>query len=231
MNKKVKELLELVKLNGYEKKYPSELSGGQMQRVAIARALAIDPKILLLDEPFSNLDINLRNEMREFVLDIQRMLNITTILVTHDKEEALMMSDKIAVMLDGKIKQFDTPDNLYKSPNSKEVANIFGERNYIKGNLENKMFRSSIIDFGLESNENINDIEVMIPRENINILKEECKDGVAGKIIKKRYAGDKTYYDISLNNYILKAISNDNLFIEGQVVKIDINNKNLIYFK
>ncbi len=202
-----------------------------MQRVAIARALAIDPKILLLDEPFSNLDINLRNEMREFVLDIQRMLNITTILVTHDKEEALMMSDKIAVMLDGKIKQFDTPDNLYKSPNSKEVANIFGERNYIKGNLENKMFRSSIIDFGLESNENINDIEVMIPRENINILKEECKDGVAGKIIKKRYAGDKTYYDISLNNYILKAISNDNLFIEGQVVKIDINNKNLIYFK
>jgi len=96
---KVKELIKLVKLNGYENKYPSELSGGQKQRVAIARTLAINPKVLLLDEPFSNLDINLRNEMREFVLNLQKKLNITTILVTHDKEEALIMSDKIAVMV------------------------------------------------------------------------------------------------------------------------------------
>ena len=93
---KVNELIKLVKLNGYENKYPSELSGGQKQRVAIARTLAINPKVLLLDEPFSNLDINLRNEMREFVLNLQKKLYITTILVTHDKEEALIMSDKIA---------------------------------------------------------------------------------------------------------------------------------------
>ena len=102
---KVEELIDLVKLRGYEDKYPSELSGGQQQRVAIARTLAINPKVLLLDEPFSNLDINLRNEMREFVLSLQKKLQITTILVTHDKEEALMMSDKIAVMLNGEIKQ------------------------------------------------------------------------------------------------------------------------------
>ena len=123
---KVNELLDLIKLNSYKMKYPHELSGGQKQRVAIARALAINPKILLLDEPLSSLDINLRQEMREFILDIQKQKNITTVLVTHDKEEALMMSDKIAVMLDGKIQQFDTPKNLYENPNSKKVANIFG---------------------------------------------------------------------------------------------------------
>ena len=111
---KVDELIRLVKLNGYENKYPSELSGGQKQRVAIARTLAVNPKVLLLDEPFSNLDINLRNEMREFVLNLQKKLNITTILVTHDKEEALIMSDKIAVMVNGKIEQFDKPDILYQ---------------------------------------------------------------------------------------------------------------------
>ena len=97
---KVMELLELVKLDGFEKKFPSELSGGQKQRVAIARTLAVNPKVLLLDEPFSSLDINLRNEMRSFILELQKKLNITTILVTHDKEEALMMSDKIAVMIE-----------------------------------------------------------------------------------------------------------------------------------
>ncbi|MEG1647124.1 MAG: ABC transporter ATP-binding protein, partial [Clostridia bacterium] len=116
---KVYKLIELVKLKGFEEEYPSQLSGGQKQRVAIARTLAINPKVLLLDEPFSNLDINLRNEMREFVLDLQKKLKITTILVTHDKEEALMMSDKIAVMIDGSINQFDTPINLYKKPTSK----------------------------------------------------------------------------------------------------------------
>ena len=112
---KVEELIDLVKLRGYENKYPSELSGGQQQRVAIARTLAINPKVLLLDEPFSNLDINLRNEMREFVLSLQKKLKITTILVTHDKEEALMMSDKIAVMLNGEIKQYDDQKNFMKN--------------------------------------------------------------------------------------------------------------------
>jgi len=118
---RVNKLIELVQLNGYEKKYPSELSGGQKQRVAIARSLAVNPKVLLLDEPFSNLDIRLRDNMREFVLDIQKKLNITTVLVTHDKEEALVMSDKVAIMLDGKIKQFGTPNEIYENPSSIEV--------------------------------------------------------------------------------------------------------------
>ena len=162
---KVKELIKLVKLNGYENKYPSELSGGQKQRVAIARTLAINPKVLLLDEPFSNLDINLRNEMREFVLNLQKKLNITTILVTHDKEEALIMSDKIAVMVNGKIEQFDKPETLYQKPRTKSVANIFGERNYIKGKIENEVFKSNILYIDAKGYNNLDIVEAMIPKE------------------------------------------------------------------
>lgn len=228
---KVKELLYLVKLNNYENKYPSELSGGQKQRVAIARALAVEPEILLLDEPFSNLDINLRDEMREFVLDIQRKKNITTILVTHDKEEALIMSDKIAVMLDGEIKQFDTPKNLYENPISKNVANIFGERNYIRGNIENGVFKSDIIEINLNNKENINNIELMIPKENIDIRSIYYEYGTKAIIVKKRYSGDRTHYDLKIKDSILKASCNEDLFNENELIRFIVKNKNLVYFK
>lgn len=229
--KKVYELIDLVRLKGYEKKYPSELSGGQKQRVAIARTLAVNPKVLLLDEPFSNLDINLRNDMREFVLSLQKKLNITTILVTHDKEEALMMSNRIAVMLDGEIKQFDKPNNLYKNPNSKEVANIFGERNYIKGSIENGILKSDKISFKVDCKENLNDIEVMIPKENIKIYQYDCDKGMDGTVTKKRYAGEKTYYDIDVNGIILKSSCDTSMYNENDRVRVDIDNKNLAYFK
>ena len=147
---RVERMLELVQLKGYNKKYPNKLSGGQQQRVALARALAIEPKVLLLDEPFSNLDTKLRKDMREFTLEIQRKLNITTILVTHDKEEALMSSDKIAIMLNGEIKQFGTPEELYERPISIEVADFFGEKNYIDGLVENNMFISDICNLPVE---------------------------------------------------------------------------------
>lgn len=182
---KVKELIKLVKLNGYENKYPSELSGGQKQRVAIARTLAINPKVLLLDEPFSNLDINLRNEMREFVLNLQKKLNITTILVTHDKEEALIMSDKIAVMVNGKIEQFDKPETLYQKPRTKSVANIFGERNYIKGKIENEVFKSNILYIDAKGYNNLDIVEAMIPKECIKLYSSNYNDGINGIYTKK----------------------------------------------
>lgn len=229
--KRVSELLDLVKLNEYEEKYPSELSGGQKQRVAIARALAVNPKILLLDEPFSNLDINLRNEMRDFVLSLQKKINITTILVTHDKEEALMMSDKIAVMLDGEIKQFDTPDNLYENPISKDVADIFGERNYIKGKLEDNVFKSELLTFKSNKNKNLASVEIMVSKEDIELNSLDCNEGIDGKIIKKRYAGEKTYYDIEVKGYVLKASSMYNLYREEDLVKVNLTPKHEVYFK
>lgn len=229
---KVSKLLRLVKLEGYEKKYPYELSGGQKQRVAMARSLAVNPKILLLDEPFSNLDINLRNEMREFVLELQKRLNITTVLVTHDKEEALMMSERIAVMVDGEIKQFDKPEVLYENPVSKEVANIFGERNFIKGKIINNRFISDNIQLNIDSNtneDNNNDIEIMVPIENITIT-NIIENNINGTIIKKRYAGGKTYYHINVNGQVLKAISCENNYLVNEKVGIIINDKNVLCF-
>lgn len=228
--KRVQELIELVKLNDYKKKYPSELSGGQQQRVAIARTLAINPKVLLLDEPFSNLDVSLRNEMRDFVLNLQKKLKITTILVTHDKEEALMMSDKIAVMLDGEIKQYDTPNNLYENPNSKEVANIFGERNYLKGRIKNNKFIGKSIELNLKDVKDLDNVELMVPKESIKLLDIDSKEGVKGRIIKRKYAGEKTYYDIKVNETVLKSSSDNNSYKEGDIITIVIKTENIVLF-
>lgn len=229
---KVSELINLVKLKGYENKYPNELSGGQQQRVAIARSLAINPKVLLLDEPFSNLDINLRNEMREFVLGLQKHLKITTILVTHDKEEALMMSDRIAVMLNGEVKQFGTPDNLYENPKSKEVANIFGEKNYLIGNIRNGEFVNDIISIKLDKykNMNIDNIELMIPKESIILKTINNGVGREGTILKKRYAGDKIYYDVDIDGTVLKASSNNNLYEINEKVDVFIEQRKILFF-
>lgn len=230
---KVKELLELVQLEGSDKKFPHELSGGQKQRVAIARTLAVNPKVLLLDEPFSNLDINLKNNMMEFILNIQKQLEITTILVTHDKEEALMMSDKIAVMIDGEIAQFDTPINLYENPVSKRIANIFGERNYIKGNIKNGKFLGKGIDLQLDTatSENIKNIELMVSKEDIHIYDIKYDNGINCYISKKIYLGNMSYYEVNVGEYVLKIHSPNNLYEVNNQVKIKIRPKNTIFLK
>ena len=228
---KVLELINLVKLTGLEDKYPNELSGGQQQRVAIARCLAVNPKILLLDEPFSSLDINLRGEMRAFILKIQKDLGITTVLVTHDKEEALMMSDKIAVMIDGRVAQFDTPRNLYERPNSKEVANSFGERNYIIGDIYNGQFKSSVLNLDLNVKESIDNVELMISKEDINICDLGYETGIEGIVESKTYAGDITYYNVKVKNLLLKVSSNNGSYEIGEHVKLEVNLKNVVYFK
>jgi ABC-type Fe3+/spermidine/putrescine transport system ATPase subunit len=116
IHRKVAEILDLVKLSGLEDRRPKQLSGGQQQRVALARALIVEPKVLLLDEPLSNLDAHLRDEMRELILGIQRQLGITTIFVTHDQEEAVVLADKIALMFDGELQQFVQPNDFYERP-------------------------------------------------------------------------------------------------------------------
>ena len=140
---RVKRVLELVKLEGLENRYPSQLSGGQQQRVALARALVVEPEVLLLDEPLSNLDAKLRIEMREEIKKIQRQLGITTIYVTHDQEEAMSISDKIAVMNQGRVLQIDTPENIYFRPHTLFVATFIGKTSVLEGEVisveENKV--------------------------------------------------------------------------------------------
>lgn len=128
----VEDLLKKVQLEGFGNRKVREMSGGQMQRVALARALAARPGILLLDEPFSGLDERLRLEMGELVRRLHRENRLTTILVTHDKQEALKYSDRIALMKEGRILQYDTPQNIFRCPISREVADYFGRMNYIR---------------------------------------------------------------------------------------------------
>ncbi len=133
IKERVTEMLELVQLGGFEKRYPSQLSGGQKQRVAIARALINKPQVLLLDEPLGALDLKLRKQMQLELKRLQKKLHITFIYVTHDQEEALTMSDRIAIMNDGILEQVGTPREIYEKPASKFVATFIGETNIFEG--------------------------------------------------------------------------------------------------
>jgi len=135
---RVEEMLALVQLTGYEKRYPSQLSGGQKQRVAIARALINNPKVLLLDEPLGALDLKLRKQMQIELKRLQKKLGITFIYVTHDQEEALTMSDRIAVMYQGYIEQLDLPASIYERPATKFVADFIGESNVLEATVAAK---------------------------------------------------------------------------------------------
>ena len=169
IKKKVKKMLELVQLEGFEKRKPAELSGGQKQRVAIARALANNPRVLLLDEPLGALDLQLRRTMQLELKRLQKKLGITFIYITHDQEEAINMSDRIVVMNQGRFEQIGTPDEIYNHPKTSYVATFVGNANILKGEL-----------VGMDGT-------VAIRSENI-ILDETCKQGYSAVVKEKNFA-------------------------------------------
>lgn len=172
--KKVKELLEAVQLPGFEKRKIREMSGGQKQRVALARALAANPKILLLDEPFSSLDENLRYEMARLVKKLHTQMGLTAIMVTHDKAEAMKVSDRIALMQNGQVLQYDRPQEMFYCPKMKAVADYMGQTNYIKGIVENGRFVSNTVSF--ETERENGKYELMVRPSEIHLSKNvECR--------------------------------------------------------
>lgn len=198
--KRVEELLKLVNLPGLQKRMPNELSGGQQQRIALARALAINPKVLLLDEPISNLDANLREEMRELIRKIHEEENMTTIFVTHDREEALLVADRIAVMKDGNLEQIGTPEELYRSPVNKYVADFFGQANYIRGCKIGDKFYPDCQNDNLINKDAAQEKLAMIRPEFLHLSKEESSESdlmvLNAKIVKRSYAGERIYYKV-----------------------------------
>jgi len=148
---RAEELLRLVQLDGLSKRYPGQLSGGQRQRVALARALAIEPKLLLLDEPFGALDAKVRKDLRRWLRDLHKQMGLTSIFVTHDQEEALELADRVVVMDHGVIEQVGTPEQIYMEPATPFVSHFVGETNRLPGNLHVRPHDLEIVEHGGEA--------------------------------------------------------------------------------
>ncbi|NJE41789.1 ABC transporter ATP-binding protein [Thermococcus sp. GR6] len=195
IRKKVMWALELVKLSGFEDRYPTQLSGGQQQRVAIARALVVEPKVLLLDEPLSNLDAKLRLEMRSEIRRIQRELGITVIYVTHDQEEAMAISDRIAVMNVGTVEQVGTPKEIYESPKTEFVASFMGKTNVIPAKVVERNGDRVTVEFegirldGLYYTEKSDDVVIVIRPERIKLKPVENAVSFTGTVDLIEYYG------------------------------------------
>jgi putative spermidine/putrescine transport system ATP-binding protein len=208
INKKIDEMLDLVHLPGFAKRYPKQLSGGQQQRVALARALVIEPKVLLLDEPLSSLDAHLRDEMRELIQAIQRKLGITTIFVTHDQEEAVVLADDIACMFDGKLHQCDQPTAFYERPVNLRVVRFFGGTNLIHGIKRGNEVETSL--GVLKTNpQAINDGSVVltIRPENLVLTQEKVENCVQAKIINHVYVGTHTRFKVGVSDLFFEVVA------------------------
>lgn len=196
-------LLKTMQIENYADRLPENLSGGQQQRVALARALVIRPDVLLMDEPLSNLDAKLRLEMRQAIRDIQKQVGITTVYVTHDQEEAMSISDTIAVMKDGVIQNIGTPRSIYQRPKNLFVATFIGRTNILSGKMK---AGTLVFDCGSASEfpawKNIEDQNVQIsvrPEEFIISADTQGADGIPGIISDSIYLGLNTHYMIEIN--------------------------------
>ena len=242
IDEKVDEILKIVKIDHLKDRMPVKLSGGQQQRVALARAIVIHPEVLLMDEPLSNLDAKLRVEMRNAIKRIQQQIGITTVYVTHDQEEALAVSDRIAVMNGGVIQQIDTPKRIYQRPSNTFVATFIGQSNIldgqvIKNNSEEgiKIFDAFFAMTNLSKNcTNMEDVKVSIRPEEF-ILSMDNKDGIKGVVKSSVFLGINTNYFIELENGkeieviqasdALEAIPNDStVYLKLQTEKINVFN-------
>ena len=206
INKRIFEMLDLVKLNNIENRMPRELSGGEQQRVALARALIVKPKVLLLDEPLSNLDNHLRIEMRNLIKDLQKQMKITTIFVTHDQGEAVEISDQIALVLNGKLKQYDKPENFYRKPVDKKTAEFFGCQNFIKGVSKNNIFTSKIGKFCLAAGLPTGNGILTFRPENLQIGKGVKElNTIKVKVLEKKFLGTQTRLKLTIKDEIFES--------------------------
>jgi ABC-type Fe3+/spermidine/putrescine transport system ATPase subunit len=214
-------VLERVRLGGLGERYPGQLSGGQQQRVALARALVLNPKILLLDEPLSNLDAKVRVQVRQEIRKLQRELGITTVYVTHDQEEALTLSDRIAVFNQGRVFQVGTPRDLYQRPTNRFVADFIGVNNLIDGTVrelgaagERALVDTAVGALRTQTSGNLQrgDKCVLCVRpENVEIggLSAD-ENAVRGKIAFAAYLGSTVRYDVELGSGVtVKADDRD----------------------
>ncbi|HMQ52548.1 MAG TPA: ABC transporter ATP-binding protein [Anaerolineae bacterium] len=231
VQKRVAEMLALVQLPGLENRRPTQLSGGQQQRVALARALIIEPRVLLLDEPLSNLDAHLRAEMRELILDIQGQLSLTTIFVTHDQEEAVVLADQIALLFEGRLQQFGPPRSFYERPKSERVARFFGGVNFVPGLKRDQQIETSLGRFECRS-QLLADGPVLltIRPENIQLSRNGVRPNTtSGRISEGVYLGTHARFIVEaapeaggppISLEVIAEAGAINQFPSGQVVNL-----------
>ncbi|MDI7743722.1 sulfate/molybdate ABC transporter ATP-binding protein [Lysinibacillus fusiformis] len=231
IKKKVTELLALVKLDNFTDRYPSQLSGGQRQRVALARALAVEPKVLLLDEPFGALDAKVRKELRRWLRQLHNEFHVTSIFVTHDQEEALDVANRIIVMNNGQIEQVGTPEEVYEHPASPFVYDFLGNVNLFKGRLHKGKLTQGHFEIDVPTYLDSYDEAVGYVRpHDIHIEKEQqSKDTVAAKIVHIHLVGPIVQIE-------LKREDNVDEYLEAEITKehykeLDIKNGDTVYIR
>lgn len=203
------EMTELTGLAGLEQRKVHQLSGGQQQRVALARGLVLRPSILLLDEPLSNLDADLRRQMRELIQHVRRKTGVTTLFVTHDQGEALMLSDRVALLLHGKLRQIGTPHNLFYQPKDREVAAFFGCSNFLDGRIRNNRFFSGNHSIPVKAGDRQRCTAVMRP-EKIKVTTTPSPESLVGKITAVSFEGALTRIEVALDRQTIITVLSDN---------------------
>lgn len=216
----VQTMLELVQLPDISKRFPRQLSGGQQQRVALARALIVKPRVLLLDEPLSSLDAHLRDEMRELILSKQRMFGITTVVVTHDQQEATVLADKIALMMEGELKQYGTPEDFYNQPASEQVARFFGGSNFIFGHLDGDAIHTPMGRLRISTLIDTHNVLLTIRPEQVRFCKGETHNMAAGSIKARIYMGTYIRYQVRLESVTIEVNSIEDDYHEGEQVNL-----------
>ena len=225
---RTEKMINLVNLKGLENRRIDQLSGGQQQRVALARSLVLEPKVLLLDEPLSNIDKKLRETVRNEIRKIQKELGITMIFVTHDQEEAMSISDRIIVMNEGNIEQIGTPREIYTFPETVFVAEFIGKANIIEINKKSFIIRPENVNISYNEENN----------EKVNNSREKDVISGEGKVIGKEYQGSLTSYEIEVTDELFRKeklnvvmISGKKEYETGQMVEYSIDKSNLYEIK
>jgi iron(III) transport system ATP-binding protein len=230
---RIAQLLELVSMQDYHRQYPHELSGGQSQRVALARAIAPQPKLLLMDEPFSNLDTELRETLGYEVRTLLKELGTTAIMVTHDQNDAFALGDQIGVMSQGKLVQWGSSFDLYHAPNSRFVANFIGEGIFVAGQMVGD--NSVVTNFGEIRGEIINvdnvgpEIEVLIRPDDV---KHDPESSIRGEVIRKAFKGALTLYTITTasGDTLLSLVPSHDDYEIGDIIGVSIEADHLVCF-
>jgi len=239
IREKAQQVLELVGLTGLEERYPAQLSGGQQQRVALARALVRNPKVLLLDEPLSNLDAKLREELRFEIKSLVRRMGITSVYVTHDQAEAMVISDRIAVMDSGNVVQIGNPEEIYERPATKFVADFIGTMNFIPGEIVQVPSDSDTVYVQTEFSEKMlckkpgttstigASVFASIRPEDVEIFSKPPQAGenlFKGTLTHKAYLGNFLYFFVSINGSMIRVqVPHDVPQREGQELYVFLN--------